>query len=165
VTARDDVLSLTIAEREHVLEPGEVLFGQGVGDTTSIAVLVDGRLRVELDGAVLSEIAVPGAFVGEISALLGTARTASVVAETRSTVRIVGDPSGFFETNPLLALELSRQLAGRLQRLLAYLSDVRSQYSDVDGQLSVVDSVLGRLASRPAVDIDPGSDRAADYDG
>ena len=165
MTTRDEVLSLTASEAERTLVAGEVLFGQGIGDRRSIAVLVDGRLRVELDGSLLSEITVPGAFVGEISALLGTERTATVVAESPCTVRMIGDPDAFFETNPRLALELARQLAARLQRLLVYLSDVRSQYADDDGQRSIVDSVLGTLASRPPVDIDPGSDRAADYDG
>jgi hypothetical protein len=60
-------------------------------------------------------------------------------------------------------LELARQLAGRVHRLLAYLGDVRSQYADADGHLTLIDSVLGRLASRPHVEIEPGSDRSPDY--
>ena len=32
-----------------------------------------------------------------------------------------------------------------------------------DGHLSLIDSVLGRLASRPHVEIEPGSDRSPDY--
>ncbi len=165
MAGRDEVLELTASQPERRLGPGEVLFERGDGDEHSIAVLVEGHLQVEFDGAALSQITVPGAFVGEISALLGAERTASVVAVAPTTVRMIGDPAGFFETNPRLALEVARQLAGRLQRLLAYLRDVRSQYADVDGTLSVVDSVLGELASRPAIDIEPGSVRAADYDG
>jgi CRP-like cAMP-binding protein len=106
---------------------------------------------------------VPGAFVGEIGALLGTARTASVVAMEPSSVRIIGDPETFFATHSDVALELARQLAARLQRLLAYLGDIRRQYADADGHLTMIDSVLGKLASRPTVDIEPGSDRSPDY--
>ncbi len=156
------VLELTASMPTRRIEPGEVLYDQG-DDGPGVAVLVEGLLHVELDGNLLSEIAVPGAFVGEIAALLGSARTATVVAAEPSTVRLIGDPDAFFASHPDVALELARQLAGRLERLLAYLGDVRAQYADSEGHLSVFDSVLSRLASRPAVEIDPGSDRSPDY--
>ena len=166
---RDDILALTEAMPTRHLVAGEVLFGQGEHDAQAavdaVAVLVEGRLQVSLGGDVLSEITIPGAFVGEISALLGTVRSADVVATTDATVRLIGDPEAFFETNPALALELARQLAGRLQRLLAYVGDVKEQYAGADGHLGVLDSVLGKLASRPPVDIEPGSDRDGAYDG
>lgn len=157
------MLDLTGDVPERRLEAGEVLYGQGEGDDVEVAVLVEGELRVELDGTLLADLRAPGTFVGEIGALLGTARSATVVAGAPSTVRVIGDPAAFFATHPELGLELARQLAGRLQRLLAYLTDVRSQYAGVDGHLTVIDSVLGRLAARPAVTIDPGSDRSPDY--
>ena len=86
-----------------------------------------------------------------------------MVAVEPSTVRLIGDPDAFFASHPEVALELARQLAGRLHRLLAYLGDLRAQYADSDGHLTMIDSVLGRLASRPPVDIEPGSDRSPDY--
>ena len=158
-----EILALTADMPTRQLQAGEVLYGQGADSSVGIAVLVDGALRAELDGAPLSEITVPGAFVGEIGALLGTARSASVVAVEPSTIRLIGDPNAFFASHPELALELARQLAGRLHRLTAYLGDVRSQYADSEGHLGVIDSVLSRLASRPPVEIDPGSDRSPDY--
>ncbi len=144
----------------RVLEPGESLFG---ADTTAVAVLVEGALQVEAGGAALSLITRPGAFLGEIGALLHVPRTASVTAVSRSSVRVIGDPEAFFAEHPELALELARQLAGRLHRLTAYLTDVRQQYADSDGHLGMVDQLLGRLASRPPVDLEPGSDRSPDY--
>ncbi len=161
---RADVLALTEGLPGRDLASGQVLFGQGEDDERSVAILVEGALRVEVDGVELAEITVPGAFVGEIGALLGGARTATVVATAPTIVRVIGDPETFFRDDPNLGLELSRQLAGRLQRLLAYLGDVRAQYADAEGHLSVLDSVLGKIASRPAVDLEPGSDRDADYD-
>lgn len=158
-----EALALTAGLPERRLAPGEVLFDQGEEDITEVAVLVDGELRVEVGSFSLSEIVVPGAFIGEIGALLGVARSATVVAVTPTTVRMIGDPEAFFEHHPSLGLELARQLAARLQRLLTYLSDLRAQYADADGHLGMVDSVLGRLASRPHVDIEPGSDRSPDY--
>lgn len=158
-----DILQLTTTMPERRLTAGEELVRQDDADLTSVWVLVDGSLRVEQDGHHIAEISVPGAFVGELGALLGTARSARVVAAEASTVRHIGDPAAFFASHSDLALELARQLAGRLHRLLAYLSDVRAQYADSEGHLGVIDSVLGRLASRPPVDIEPGSDRSPDY--
>ena len=60
-------------------------------------------------------------------------------------------------------MELARQLAERLHRLTSYLGDVRAQYADAGGHLEMVDAILGRLASRPPVTIDGGSDRSPDY--
>jgi CRP-like cAMP-binding protein len=154
---------MTVDMPERRLAPGEVLYGQGDGGPVAVAVFVDGSLRIELDGAFLDDVTVPGTFVGEIGALLGTVRSASVVARESSTVRLIGDPYAFFGTHPELAVELARQLAGRLHRLLTYLHDIRVQYADSDGHLSVIDSVLGRLASHAPVEIEPGSDRAPDY--
>jgi CRP-like cAMP-binding protein len=158
-----DVLAVTVGMPEQRLDAGEVLFNQGDGDQVSVAVLVDGSLRVDLGDTHLSDIATPGAFVGEMGALLGTERSATVSATEASTVRIIGDPDAFFASHPEVGLELARQLAGRLHRLLAYLGDIRVQYADTEGHLSLIDSVLGRLASRPPVDIEPGSDRSPDY--
>lgn len=163
MTTRPEVVALTAGMPARQLETDEVLFEQGDGATHVVAVLVDGALRIELDGARLDRIVAPGAFVGEIGALLGTARTARVVADEPTTVRIIGDPDAFFATHPAVALELARQLAGRLQRIMTYLSDLRAQYAGADGHLGMVDAVLGRMAARPAVDIEPGSDRSPDY--
>lgn len=156
-------VTLTDGMPETHLAAGDVLFARGAAARHAVGVLVSGRLQVELDGAVLAEIALPGAFVGELGALLGTARSADVVALEPTTVRLIGDPDEFFASHPDLSLELARQLAGRLHRLLSYLGDVRSQYAGADGHLGVIDSVLGQLASRPPIEIEPGSDRSPDY--
>lgn len=163
MSATPEILAITEDMPVRHLAADEVLYGQGDDSIVEVAVLVDGVLRVEQDGVALATITMPGAFIGEIGALLGTDRSATVVAVEPSTVRMIGDPDTFFATHPTLAHELARQLAGRLQRLLAYLGDIRMQYADSDGHLAMIDSVLGRLASRPHVDIEPGSDRSPDY--
>ena len=160
---RQDILASTADMPQRRLAAGEVLFDQGDGGHASVAVLVDGSLRVDLGDTHLSDITVPGAFVGEVGALLGTERSATVTAREPSIVRTIGDPDAFFASHPEIGLELARQLAGRLHRLLAYLGDIREQYADADGHLTLIDSVLGRLASRPPVEIEPGSDRSPDY--
>jgi CRP-like cAMP-binding protein len=162
VTGASDVLDLTAHLPERQLERGEVLMA--LGDATGeMAVLVAGSLEVVVGDLSLAEIAEPGAFIGEVGALLGTERTATVVAAEPSTVRWVGEPVALFTAHPELALELARQLAGRLHRLLAFLADTRSQYADGPDHERIIHTVLGRLASRPPVDIEPGSDRSPDY--
>ncbi len=165
MSGRGDVLELTASLPERRLATGEHLFERGDVGQADVAVLVEGTLRVELGGQPISDITIPGAFVGEIGALLGADRTATVVATTPATVRLIGDPEVFFADHPEVALELARQLAGRLQRLMAYLGDLRSQYADADGHLGVIDAVLGKIAARPAVDVEPGSERDGGYDG
>jgi CRP/FNR family cyclic AMP-dependent transcriptional regulator len=157
-----DILALTAAIPTQRLRSGEILFDRGSAGT-SIAVLLSGELHIELDGVRVSEVTMPGAVVGEIAALLGSPRTATVVAGSETTVRIVGDPDTLFAEHPGVALEVARQLAARLERLMVYLSDLREQYADSDGHLAVFDAVLGRIASRPPVTIEPGSDRSPDY--
>lgn len=163
VSTPSEILALTADMPVRQLQAGEMLYGQGERSPVEVAVLVDGALRVELDGAPLATITAPGAFIGELGALLGTARSATIVAVEASSVRVIGDPDTFWASHPELALELARQLAGRLHRLLEYLADIRAQYADSDGHLTMVDSVLGRLASRPHLEIEPGSERSPDY--
>jgi CRP-like cAMP-binding protein len=153
-----DVLALTEGLPTRALEAGEALFT----DTTSVVVLVSGSLRAEVGTTVLSVMEQPGTFVGEVGALLGLPRSASVTAQAPTVVRVIGEPEAFFTGHPELGLELARQLAGRLHRLTAYLADVREQYAGSDGHLAMVDRVLGRIASRPPVTFVPGSRRAPD---
>lgn len=158
-----DIVALTDGLPDRRLAVGEVLFAQDDRTDRTVAVLVEGVLTAELDGAVIDEHTAPGVFVGEVGALLGAPRTATVRATTPATVRVIGDPESFFASRPELALELARQLAGRLQRLVSYVADVRHQYADAEGHLGLVHDVLESLASRPPVEIEPGSDRSPDY--
>lgn len=157
-----DVVGLTTGMPERAVAAGASVFSPDDAPT-AVLVLVRGSLRVVSGGTELARLDAPGSFVGEIGALLGIARTADVVALEPSVVRSIGDPETFVARHPELALELARQLAGRLHRLQAYLGDVRAQYADREDHLGMLDAVLARLASRPPVDIDPGSDRAPDY--
>lgn len=157
-----DVLVLTDDVPTRSLERGEVLFAQGEV-TSSVAVLVDGELEVRAGDLVVSRLATPGAFVGEIGALLGQRRSATVTATAPTRIREIGDPSEFFARHPELGLEVARQLAGRLDRLTAYVSDVQRQFADRDDHLGMFAELLGRIAARPVVDVEPGSDRSPDY--
>jgi CRP-like cAMP-binding protein len=134
---------------ERRLAAGEALFDQGHDAEPVVAVLVRGSLTIEVDGAVVSDITLPGTFVGEMGALLGNTRSATVVASEPSTVRLIGDPDALFASHPELAMELARQLAARLHRLLAYLAQVRRKYADSEGHLLLLDRVISQFSSLP----------------
>ena len=157
-----DVLDLSSGLPERRLAAGEVLYDQG-DPPSDVVILVGGRLRIAAGDLVIDTLSAPGTFVGEVGALLGQPRDATVTAEVDTLVRVIGDPAGFVADRPELGLEIARQLAGRLHRLTAYIGDVQRQFGDRDDHLGMFAEVLGRLSSRPSVDLEPGSDRSPDY--
>ena len=158
----DDVLALTENLPPRPLAVGEAVYREGEVSST-VVVLVDGELEIERGGVVMNRHSMPGSFVGEIGALLRQPRSATVTAVVPSVIREIGDPDEFFAAHPQVGLEVARQLASRLYRLTAYVADVQAQFADREDHLGVFGEVLHRIAERPAVDIDPGSDRSPDY--
>lgn len=158
----DDVLALTEALPARRLAAGEVLFVAGESSST-VVVLVEGELVIESGGVVIARHAAPGTFIGEIGALLDQRRSATVTAATATVIREIGDPQEFFAAYPHLGLEVARQLAGRLHRLTAYITDVQHQFAERDDHLGVFAELLTRIGARPPIDIEPGSDRSPDY--
>jgi CRP/FNR family transcriptional regulator, cyclic AMP receptor protein len=157
----DDVLAMTEAFPTRALAAGEDLFVEG-DPAATLVVLEDGELVVNADGVMVNRHTAPGSFIGEIGSLLGMARTATVTATTPTVVRELGNPDELFAAHPQLALELARQLAVRMHRLTTYITDVRHQFADRDDHLGVFGELLSRIAARPPVDIEPGSDRSPD---
>jgi lysophospholipid hydrolase len=112
------------------LEPGEILIREG-DDADSVFILVTGSLEVSRsvddETAVLAIIDQPGAVIGEIVALGGGKRTATVRATTRAQVMEVS-PSDFqdaLQKNPelaedLVAMAVRRAEEGELAELLAH---------------------------------------------
>lgn len=158
----DDVLASTENLPVRALAADEPLFREGDAPE-GLFVLVRGELVVDTHGAVVDRLVAPGTIVGEVGALLGQPRTASVTAVSDTVVRVVDDPRVLFAAHPEVAFEIARQLAGRLHRLTAYVSDVERQFGHLDDHRSMFGELLVRIASRPPIDIDPGSDRSPDY--
>ena len=158
----DDVLALTGDLPTRTLVAGETLFVEGA-PSSIVVVLVDGELLVEAGGDAIHRHTTPGMFVGETGALLEQPRNATVTATCPTVVREIGHPLEFFLNHPLLGLEVARQLAGRLDRLNAYIVDVQRQVGGQDGHLGMFGELLNRISARPPVAIEPGSDRSPDY--
>lgn len=71
------------------LDPGELLIEQGAVAGDELYLLLDGVMRVEVDGKAVTDIA-PGALLGERAALEGSRRAATLRAVTKCTVAAAG---------------------------------------------------------------------------
>jgi CRP-like cAMP-binding protein len=128
------------------VEPGVVFLRETAG-TSDLVILLAGVLGVYKDAERVATIDTPGTYVGEIGALLGGGRTASVRAETKA--RIVWVPAdkveSFFEASPELALKLARTLARRLRDTTVALAAARQRNTRLEAHLTGLGHELGAL--------------------
>lgn len=101
---------------EAVFEPGAVVIRQG-GELNRIYILVEGEIEVVKGDVSLYKISKPGSTFGEMSTLLGIRPTASILAEKRTTFKIIEDPAAFLVDNAPATLEIARLLAHRVRWL------------------------------------------------
>ena len=140
----EDLLVLARGMPTRTLAPGDKLVVRGAPET-EFFVLIDGALRVEQHGTEVATIREPGACVGEIALLLGTAATADVVAEAPCLLAVVEDAPALLLRDPQLGVALARLLASRLQIMTSYLADLREQYAGDEAGLGLLDVLLGAL--------------------
>ena len=141
------------------LAQGKSLIVEGAR-TDRLYVLKSGALEVTRNGVRIVLISEPGSFVGEISALLGSAPTASVVASQDSTVHLVDHASAAVRAQPELTYAIAQLLARRLQAVTAYLVDIKRQYADTDTHLGLMDKVLANLIAMQPGAAAAGSERS-----
>lgn len=141
------------------LATGESLIEESVR-TDRLYVLKSGAFEVVRNGVRVILISEPGAFLGEISAVLGSAPTANVLAARDSTVYVVDDASASVRNRPELTYAIAQLLARRLSAVTAYLVDIKRQYADSDTHLGLMDEVLGNLMAMHPSAITPGSERS-----
>ncbi len=141
-----DMLTLSDHLPEVCFASGDVIVHEG-GSTGGIWVLVSGALQVRKGDIVINGINQPGAMVGEISTLLGTAHGATVVVTVPSVLRHARDGQAFLSSDPDISRLVAVGLAERLNFVTTYLADLKHQYGDAPG-LSMVSDVLRELAQR-----------------
>src|SRR5262245_26744921 len=147
----NDVLAMCSDLPELRLEGREVLIEEGAR-ADRLYVLKSGAFEVVRNGVRVVTISEPGAFMGEISAMLGSVSTASVVAARDSTVHVVDSASTAVRERPELTYAIAQLLARRLAALTAYLVDIKRQYADSNTRLMLMDQVLGNLISMQSAD-------------
>ncbi|MEO7548348.1 MAG: Crp/Fnr family transcriptional regulator [Ramlibacter sp.] len=152
------VLALCRALPELHVPLGGSLLEEAVR-TDRLYVLKTGALEVVRNGVRVVLITEPGSFVGEISALLGSAPTASVVATQDSTVHVLHQACAAVRANPELTYAVAQLLARRLVAVTAYLVDIKRQYADSETHLGLMDQVLANLMAMQPAGLPPGSER------
>jgi CRP/FNR family transcriptional regulator, cyclic AMP receptor protein len=142
-----DILKLCQGMEAVSFAPGETLIPEG-GKTGLLYVLISGSVEVIKGESPITLIDEPGAIFGEVSLLLDGPHPASVEAVEPTTCHVIRGGVDFLEENPLLAVAVARLLAARLKGMIAYLADLKVQYSDRRDQLGIVDELLLDLAHR-----------------
>jgi CRP/FNR family transcriptional regulator, cyclic AMP receptor protein len=153
-----DVLAMCAKMPEMRVAKGATLIEEAVR-TDRLYVLKSGAFEVVRNGVRVVLINEPGAFLGEISAVLGSAPTAAVVATQPSVVHVVEDASASVQSTPELTYAIAQLLAQRLSAVTAYLVDIKQQYADSNTHLALMDQVLGNLMAMHPGTIATGSER------
>jgi CRP/FNR family transcriptional regulator, cyclic AMP receptor protein len=155
----NDVLAMCSNLPEMSLAKGDSLIEEAVS-TDRLYVLKSGAFEIVRNGVRVVVINEPGAFLGEISVVLGTAPMASVVAVQDSMVHVVDHASAIVQKRPELTYAIAQLLARRLAAVTTYLVDIKRQYADSNTHLALMDQVLGSLIAMHPGAIEPGSERS-----
>jgi CRP/FNR family cyclic AMP-dependent transcriptional regulator len=146
-------MDAVLAEIDHIpntiAAPGTVLISEGE-QRGAIYVLIEGTVVVLKGDVRVARIRNPGALFGEMSTLLGTPYSATVMAETQVTVKEVVDGEGFLSSNLAVTLHTARLLAQRLHDSTTYLADLKNQFQDKTDHFGMVDRIMGALQNQQA---------------
>ena len=104
----------------------------------------------------------PGAVIGEMALLLGTAATASVEAIEPTRLRYAANGEEFL-ADPTVTHLVAVGLAERLNLVTTYLSDLQDQYGDAP-EMDMVREILKRQMDRYIRASTPGPVRKPDPD-
>ncbi|MBI1816863.1 MAG: cyclic nucleotide-binding domain-containing protein [Deltaproteobacteria bacterium] len=156
-----DVIEQCAALPQREFHTGEVILEEGKRSGL-LYVLASGSVEVLKGDLQVATVDTPGAFFGEVSALLDMPHMATVRALTDATLFVATDSQAFLDAHQEIALSLARLLAKRLHSVTTYLVDLKRQFEDHDNHLSIVDEVLETLVHHQGVESEPGSDRCPD---
>jgi len=159
----DELLQRTVGLPEIKLSPGDVVIREGEAGG-GLWILVSGALQISKDGVAINAIDRPGAAVGEISLLLDSPVSATVVAREASVLRHAVDGRALMAGDAAITRLIAVGLAERLAFVTTYLADLKNQYGDAPG-MAMVSEVIDQLAHhRLGPPARPGSARDPDPD-
>ena len=119
------ILELCQGVPTRTVEPGTILLGEGKKDG-ALCVLVSGEVEILKDEFQVNTVSEPGAVFGEMSILLNTPHTATVRTRTPCTIHMIDQGDAFLQANPGVAYDLLKTMAGRLQGVTTYLTNLNS---------------------------------------
>lgn len=141
---------------ETAFEAGAVLIREGER-RGNLFVLIEGEVEVLRGSVEVAVVSEPGALFGEMAALLDMAATASVVARSKVRAHVIDEADTFLRSHPEVTYHAARLLARRLRDATTYLVDIKQQFEDQSGHLSMVDKILESLMHQQGEDFDPDS--------
>jgi len=124
-------------------EPGSVLFYEEE-NSNELYILLKGKVEVMRSGLHLDYISNVGSFIGEMSGILGTPRSATIRAVVPSTfLKITQDKlQKFLESSPIFSYNLAKTLAERLLRTNLRYQDLTKK---VDQYKKEMKKILNKL--------------------
>jgi len=128
-------------------DTGDILISEGPASGV-LYILIEGAVEVLRGDVRVSLVDEPGAVFGEISALLGSAHSATVRAIEPSIVHRIDDAESFLQLRPEIVFHVARILARRLIDATTYLADIKHQFADRTDHLGMVDEVLEALVNQ-----------------
>lgn len=132
---------------DRIYKPGEVIIAEGK-TADGLFFLVSGTVSVTKERVEIHKISASGAIFGEMSYLLDCEPTATVTAVDECTLKLVGDHTAFIQENPETALYIARILAARLDSVVRYLVDLKSQFKDHQDHFGMVDEILDSIITK-----------------
>ncbi|NRB73599.1 MAG: cyclic nucleotide-binding domain-containing protein [Verrucomicrobiales bacterium] len=114
----------------------------------TIFFLKSGKVEVVREGIRLALVKTPGSAFGEVSLLLNSPTTATVVALEDCTFWVAEEPIKFLSEHPRVNFHVSRILALRLDAATQYLVDVREQLQEASDHVGMLDGVLDAIQHR-----------------
>ena len=157
----NDVIERCAALPQREFRAGEPILEEGTRSGV-LYILASGSVEILKGDLQVATVDTPGAFFGEVSALLDLPHMATVRALSDAKLFVAADSLTFLESNKEIALSLARLLAKRLHSVTTYLVDLKRQFEGHESHLSIVDDVLETLVHHQGAESEPGSDRYPD---
>jgi CRP/FNR family transcriptional regulator, cyclic AMP receptor protein len=155
-----ELLALSEGLPSREVEAGGVLVREGER-SGALYVLERGALTVARAGVTIAVISAPGSLVGEVAVLVEGNHSATVTATIPSAVRVAEDGEAFLRSSPEITLLVAKEVAHRMQGLVAYVAELKVQDSDGPG-LEIMDELLARILSWRTEALDHASEREPD---
>lgn len=125
-------------------DTGETIIEEGSQHDT-LYLLVSGAVSVRKGDKEVASTSGAGAIFGEMSALLDTPASASVVALAPVQMHRCDSARSFIQNTPKVAIHAARTLAQRLFYATAYLADLKAQFADRADHFGMMDEILDEL--------------------
>lgn len=144
-----------ILNMQRHYDKGQMLFKEGEA-TSDLYILISGSVEVLRNGKVIATISDKGTFIGEMSTLLKTPRTATVRAAEDAMLFVVPDDAveKFIAESPNIGIKLCQMLARRLQNTTEQFSNLKVDAAALeDCYVKLYETLLAQYQKRRSEDL------------